>query len=54
MICVEVSPWGKIFQLHLFVAITCTYEKYINYNKKIELYINKTSELKNIKIKIKD
>ena len=29
------------------MATTCTYEKYINYNKNLELNINKDSELKN-------
>ena len=47
-------PLGKIFKLHLFVATTCTYEKYINCYKIIELNIKKTSELKNSIIKIKE
>ena len=37
----------KTSQLHLFVATNCISEKYINYNKNIELNINKTTELKN-------
>ena len=45
---------GKSFQLHLLVATTCTYEKYINYNKNLELNINKNSELKNSVYKIKE
>ena len=35
-------PLCKIFQLHLFVGTTSTYEKYINYNKNIALNVNKT------------
>ena len=35
------------------MAATCTYEKYTNYNKNLELNINKNSELKNSMWKIK-
>ena len=43
-----------MFQLHLFVATACIYEKHINYDTNIELNINKTSELKNSICKIKE
>ena len=36
------------------MATTCTYEKYINYNKNLELNISNNSELKNSMCKIKE
>ena len=46
-------PLGQNFPVKLILATTCTYEKSTNYNKNIELNINKTSELKNIINKMK-